>query len=115
MSESRNYLGKTLILLAIGILVCGAYSLSDRLKWIDSLFIIGLLFLLVAGTVTVWKEGFFRVFLMGFSRQFGNREDFGQPDDSPYFTRKNSRPWIIPAFFTAGLFHIILSFLLLFL
>ncbi|MEW9031533.1 MAG: DUF3899 domain-containing protein [Planifilum fimeticola] len=115
MFGSRNYYRKTLFLLTIGILICGAYSLSDRLKWIDSLFSIGLLFLVVAGAVTVWKGGFFRVFVMGFRRQFGRWEDdIHDPDDPPDSPQK-SRPWIVPAFFTAGLFHIILSILLLFL
>lgn len=113
MCKQRNYFRKTLILLAIGIPVCGAYSLSDRLKWIDSLFIVGLLFLVFAGAVTVWRGGFFRVFLMGMRRQFGQWEDSGKSGDSPDSPRKNSRPWIVPAFFAAGLLHMILSILLL--
>ena len=114
MFGSRDYYRKTLLLLAIGILVCGAYSLSEPLKWIDSLFSIGLLYLVVAGAVTVWKGGFFRVFVMGFRRQFGRREDdFDVPEDPPDASREKS--WIIPVFFTAGLFHIVLSIFLLFL
>ncbi|MBO2532946.1 protein of unknown function [Planifilum fulgidum] len=114
MFQIRKHFRKTMLLLAIGILLCGTYSLSDRLKWIDSLFITGLLFLVVAGAVTVWKGGFFRVFVMGFRRQFGRWEnDFPATEDSPDSPRERSRPWIIPAFFTAGLVHILLSILLL--
>jgi hypothetical protein len=114
MIGSRIYYRNTLILLAIGFSISGAYSLSDRLKWIDSLFLIGLLFLVVAGAVTVWKGGFFRVFAMGFRRQFGRWDDesFDEPGEP---APEKSRSWIIPASFTAGLFHIALSILLLFL
>lgn len=116
MFGSQTDLRKTLILLAIGLSICGAYSLSDRLKWVDSLFMIGLLFLMVAGAVTVWKGGFFRVFMIGFRRQFGRwEEDLDKADNPAEPSQERSRPWIIPAFFAAGLFHITLSILLLFL
>lgn len=116
MFGSRTYYRKTLILLAIGISICGAYSLWDPLKWVDSLFLIGLLFLVVAGAVTVWQEGFFRVFVMGFRKQFGRWENDYDPADHPADSpQKKSHPWVIPSFLTAGLFHITLSILLLFL
>src|SRR5690606_39509480 len=92
MFQIRKHFRKTMLLLAIGILLCGTYSLSDRLKWIDSLFITGLLFLVVAGAVTVWKGGFFRVFVMGFRRQSGRWEnDFPATEDSPDSPRERSR------------------------
>ena len=103
MFGSRTYYRKTLILLAIGISICGAYSLWDPLKWVDSLFLIGLLFLVVAGAVTVWQGGFFRVFVMGFRKQFGRWENDYDPADHPADSpQKKSHPWVIPSFLTAG-------------
>lgn len=58
------------------------------------------------------------MFAMGFRRQFGRFEDDVLDEDgdpASDASRNEPRPWIIPVCFTAGLFHIALSFLLLYL
>ncbi|WP_380702501.1 DUF3899 domain-containing protein [Salinithrix halophila] len=86
--------------------------------WINAMFMIGLLLLVVAGGVYVINGGFFHVFSEGLKRlRIIKEKEYGFEDSLNGETREERKErmarWITSVAFTVGLVDTALSFLLL--
>ncbi|BCU80895.1 hypothetical protein JIR001_06780 [Polycladomyces abyssicola] len=103
----------SLILMIGSWLIVALISHTQKLEWINGLFLFGLGFLMVSGSAYVIRGGFFSLFVRSLRKwlQPPELEDWGEETDSE---RTKRLEWIVPAFLMAGLVDTTLSFALVY-